>query len=301
MSYDLIALGETMLALAPAPGETLQSAATLQVDHAGAESNTCVGLARLGLRVAWISRLGDDPPGDRILAALKAENVDTRWVMRDAQRPTGLMLKDPVKGGVLYYRSGSAASVLAPSDLADVPLASARALLVTGVTTLIGPEPGQAARAALGAARGLRVVDPNLRRGLWGSDRRAELVLPLLQDCDLVLGGEHELAELLGDAEPERLARRCVERGSAREVVVRCADRLGVLDQEGRWHELPTPRSASVDPIGAGDAFNAGYIAVRLAGGAPLAALRAGARCGAGVARQLGDTAGFPTSLAELA
>ena len=62
MSYDLIALGETMLALAPAPGETLQSAATLQVDHAGAESNTCVGLARLGLRVAWISRLGDDPP-----------------------------------------------------------------------------------------------------------------------------------------------------------------------------------------------------------------------------------------------
>ena len=60
MEYDLIALGETMTALAPPPGDTIRTASVLQIDHAGAESNTCVGLARLGLRVAWISRLGAD-------------------------------------------------------------------------------------------------------------------------------------------------------------------------------------------------------------------------------------------------
>src|SRR6185369_11554902 len=136
MTYDLIALGETMIALAPPPGESLQQATTWSVDHAGAESNTCVGLARLGLKVAWVSRLGADAPGDRIVDALAAEGVDVRWVRRDRQRPTGLMLKDA--SGVRYYRTGSAASVLDPADLDDVPVADARAVLVSGVTALIG-------------------------------------------------------------------------------------------------------------------------------------------------------------------
>src|SRR5262245_27106171 len=112
MRYDLIAVGETMIALAPAPGGSLRGATAWSVDHAGAESNTCVGLARLGLAVAWVSRLGEDAPGDRILDALSAEGVETRWVRRDRERPTGLMLKEGA--GVRYYRAGSAASVLGP-------------------------------------------------------------------------------------------------------------------------------------------------------------------------------------------
>src|SRR3989442_15810760 len=111
MPFDLIALGETMLALAPPPGESVRSASRLLVDHAGAESNTCVGLARLGLRVAWVSRLGADAAGDRILESLSGEGIDTRWVGRDATRPTGLMLKEP-GAGVRYYRTGSAASAM---------------------------------------------------------------------------------------------------------------------------------------------------------------------------------------------
>ena len=98
MQLDLIAVGETMLAFAPAAGESVRSASRLLIDHAGAESNTCVGLARLGFRVAWVSRLGADAAGDRILDALGAEgpgSIDTRWVLRDASRPTGMMLKEP--------------------------------------------------------------------------------------------------------------------------------------------------------------------------------------------------------------
>ena len=170
--YDLIALGETMLALAPPPGESLQHARVLQVDHAGAESNTCVGLARLGFKVAWVSRLGSDAAGDRIVDAMRREGVDLQWARRDEVRPTGVMLKDPA-AGVRYYRSGSAASALAPEDLEGVPVAEARAVLVTGVTALIGPQPHAAGLALLARASGLRIVDPNLRPGLWGSERRA--------------------------------------------------------------------------------------------------------------------------------
>src|SRR5438034_5784572 len=161
MTYDLIALGETMLALAPPAGQRLREAGALHVDHAGAESNTCVGLARLGCRVAWVSRLGTDAAGDRILDALGAEGIETRWVRRDPQRPTGLMLKDP-HAGVRYYRAGSAASVLAPDDLAGVPVAAAKGVLVTGITALIGPQAQAAGLALLSCGSPLRIVDPNL-------------------------------------------------------------------------------------------------------------------------------------------
>jgi 2-dehydro-3-deoxygluconokinase len=313
MSYDLVALGETMLALAPAHGTPLRTATSLLVDHAGAESNTAVGLARLGLRTTWISSLGDDAAGARILDALSKESVDTQWVRRDPRRPTGMMLKDP-DAGVRYYRTGSAASAMGPDILDGVPVADAGAVLVTGVTALIGNGPHAAGLALLSAARGLRVVDPNLRFGLWGSDRRRELVRPFVERCDLLLAGDAELGEIIGaevrGAEvrgAEVRGARCEVRGAGtaeelarlasalgpREVVVRGADSIGVL-ADGSWTAIDIRRDAAVDPIGAGDAFNAGYIAVRIRGGTIDAALRSGVRCGAAVTTSLSDTAGFP-------
>jgi 2-dehydro-3-deoxygluconokinase len=296
MFYDLIALGETMIALAPTPGESLRTSASLLVDHAGAESNTCVGLARLGFRTAWISRLGADAAGDRIVTALTNEGVDTRWVRREPERPTGLMIKEP-GAGVRYYRTGSAASLLGPEDLSDVPLSSARALLVTGVTALIGPQPHAAGLALLSNDRPstpLRIVDPNLRDGLWGSHRRGELVMPFIERCDLLLTGESELSELLGQStDAKQLARSIAERGP-REIVVRSSAAVGALGSHGSWLELAVRRDVAVDPVGAGDAFNAGYIAVRLRGGSIDEALRAGVRCGTAVTTAVSDTSGFP-------
>jgi 2-dehydro-3-deoxygluconokinase len=331
MDYDLVALGETMLALVPPTEQTIRTASALLVDHAGAESNTCVGLARLGLRVAWASRIGADAAGDRILAALQAEGVDTQFVERDSQRQTGLMIKEPGVG-VRYYRSDSAASVMGPQILGQLPVAGARAALVTGVTALIGPQPHAAALALLERARGLRIVDPNLRQGLWGSDRRAELVRPLVERCDLLLAGEDELDEIVGAGKAGGAGRagkaggagRAGKAGKAggagragrekkagtaaealavlatklgpREVVVRGATAVGVL-ADGVWREIAIRRGDAVDPVGAGDAFNAGYIAVRLRGGSIDAALKAGVYCGAAVTTASSDTAGFPREL----
>jgi 2-dehydro-3-deoxygluconokinase len=302
---DLLAFGETMIALAPPPGRTVRDAAALLVDHAGAESNTCVGLARLGHRVAWLSRLGTDAVGDRILAALAAEAIDTQWVERDARRPTGVMLKEP-GAGVRYYRSESAASVMGPELLERVPIANARAVLVTGVTALIGPRPHAAAVALLDRARGLRIVDPNLRAGLWGSDRRAELVRPLVERCDLLLAGAAEAREILGwpatPASPAGAAlaiadRVALARAAAaigpREVVLRDASIVGAL-ADGVWRAIDIRRNEVVDAIGAGDAFNAGYISARLRGQSIEDALRLAIACGTAVTRSVSDTAGFP-------
>jgi 2-dehydro-3-deoxygluconokinase len=291
---DLIALGETMMSFAPSDGGHLGAATTFAASPAGAESNTCVGLARLGHRTAWISRLGADPCGDAIQASLEAEGVDTSCVRRDPEHPTGVMLKDTGTGRVYYYRSRSAASRLRPSDLRGAPIAEARAVLVTGITAMIGDGPQRAALALLRSARGVRVVDPNLRPNLWGSDRAVELVTPLLRHADMVLGGEAELRTLVGGRTPAETAHRCQKLGP-REIVLRSGKAgAAALDESGKVHEHRPPPEAEVDAIGAGDAFNAGYLAARLLGRPVRDALEQGARCGAAVVTQLGDTAGFP-------
>ena len=220
-----------------------------------------------------------------------------RYALR-APRPAatdGSHVQGPGAPRVRYYRAGSAASALGPEISTDCRIAEARAVLVTGVTALLGHGPQAAALALLGAARGLRVVDPNLRRGLPGSDRCAELVLPLIESADLALAGEQELGRADRSGRPPGpgppLRRSRPARGR------RAGDhRLGAL--------APTASGSSGHPARRrrrcgwrGDAFNAGYLAVRLRGGLVPDALRAGIRCGTAVAMSLGDTAGFPRTI----
>ena len=287
--FDLIAVGETMLSLIAVDG-TLGTATSFRATHGGAESNTCVVATRLGLRAAWVSRLGADAFGDRILSALAGEGVDVRWVVRDPGRSTGLMLRDTTGAPARYDRAGSAASALTPDDLDGVPVAEAGAVLVTGVTALIGEGPQRTAAALLERARGLRVVDPNLRVGLWGSARAEELIVPLIERADLVSGGEAELASLIGEGRGVELARRCGKLGPSEVVLKRGSDGAAVLDPDGAWYEHSGSPVTDVDPVGAGDAFNAGYIAARLAGASPPEALAQGAACGGQAASALGDT-----------
>ncbi|HTG48167.1 MAG TPA: sugar kinase [Actinomycetota bacterium] len=285
--FDLIALGETMLSLVAVDG-TLADAETFAATIGGAESNTCVALARRGARTAWISRLGADEAGRRIRGALAAAGVDLRWVHVDPDRPTGLMLRD-TEGGVRYWRAGSAASALEPADLEGAPVAEARAVLVTGITAMLGPGPHRAAVALLDLAQGLRVIDPNLRPGLWGSARAAELLEPLLARCDVVLGGEDELATLFGGSGPA-LAERCAAAGAGEVVLTRGADGAAALDPDGAWHERAAAPIDERDPVGAGDAFNAGYLEARLAGAAVPDALELAIAAGARAAETFGDT-----------
>ena len=99
----------------------------------------------------------------------------------------------------------------------------------------------------------------------------SSLVRAFVERCDLLLAGSHELAELLGAATGDlaTLAERARAEGPS-EIVVRGPQGIGALDRDGAWHVLDVHREAAVDPIGAGDAFNAGYIAVRLRGGSLL-------------------------------
>jgi 2-dehydro-3-deoxygluconokinase len=183
---------------------------------------------------------------------------------------------------------------MSASALDAVPVETARAVFVTGITALIGDGPGGAALELLRRASGLRVVDVNLRPRLWGSDRAVELTEPLLASTDIAFAGEHEWQAFEPNAAGEALARRIAERGP-REVVVKRGPRGAcALDEDGRWIEHAPDAGPDVDPVGAGDAFDAGYVSARLEGGSVAEALATGAACGAAVAACVGDTEGFP-------
>jgi 2-dehydro-3-deoxygluconokinase len=288
MTFDVVALGETMLSLIAVDG-ALDDASTCRITCGGAESNTCVALSRLGLRTSWVSRLGADLPGDRIAASLAREGVDLTWVRRDPERPTGIMFRD-LQGSVRYVRAGSAAGAMAEDILEDVPVEEAPAVFVTGITALIGEGSGRAASRLLDRAHGLRVVDTNLRPGLWGSRRAGSLVRPLVERCDLLFASASELAALLGEGEELTLARRARELGPDEVVVTRGAEGAAALGPDGVWREHAGERRDDVDPVGAGDAFDAGYLCERLRGGSIDDALSRGAAIGAAVASAVGDT-----------
>ena len=233
-TFDVITLGETMISLAAPTGTSLARAVTLDVDVAGAESNTCIGLARSGLSASWISRVGGDPFGDRILQTLAAEGVDTRYTVRDDAHPTGLMVKNAERERPHYYRSTSAARLLAPAALDGVPIEAARCVLVTGVTALISESAGDAARELLRRGRGIRAFDPNLRPGVWGSARAAELCRPLLDACSILIGGVGEIRELVGGGTLEETAQLALERGPDEVVLKQAAVGASALSRERR-------------------------------------------------------------------
>jgi 2-dehydro-3-deoxygluconokinase len=291
---DVIALGETMRSIITVHGPRRQRPVPF-VTHGGAESNACVALVRLGFGAAWVSRLGMDAAGDLVMEGLRALGVDVRWVHRDPERPTGSMFRETRGGPPVYKRAGSAASALEPEDLDSVPVGQASAVLVTGITAMLGVGPQRAAIALLERARGLRVVDPNLRRGLWGSDRARELIRPLVERADVLIGGEAELTELVGEPGGRTLAERCRDLGPREVVLKRGADGAAALTTA--WVELRPPPRRDLDPVGAGDAFNAGYLAARLWGGPVEEALELGARCGAEVASMIGDTGSLEGSI----
>ena len=119
-TVDVVTVGEAMvLFIAIQPG-ALSEVQQFRRATAGAELNVAVGLARLGLRVGYVSKLGRDSFGEGILAFLAAEGIESLHVETDARYPTGFMLKSLELDGcdprIEYFRRGSAASHLSPAD-----------------------------------------------------------------------------------------------------------------------------------------------------------------------------------------
>jgi len=276
-----VCLGESMAVLLPDRPGPPETVGAFRLSVGGAESNVAGGLAALGVPSAWISRVGDDGFGRRLVAEVAARGVDTSAVAVDPHRPTGVYVKEV--GGAVghpydlgagrsrlhYYRRGSAASALSPELPADPAaarlLAGARLLHLSGITPALSDSCLALVRRLLAERRPGRLVsfDLNWRPVLWyGRDRG---VLPALLDAaDLLLLGADEAEAAFGTGEPAALRRMFP---SPATVVVKDAGHLvTALDRDGTTVAEPALAVDVVEPTGAGDAFAAGYLAGTLRG-----------------------------------
>jgi 2-dehydro-3-deoxygluconokinase len=304
-ALDVITFGEAMLLLvADRPGP-LEQAGIFYKRTAGAETNVAIGLARLGLKVGWASRLGTDSMGRYLLGAMSAEGIDCSHVICDATQTTGFQFKGKVTDGsdppVEYHRQGSAASHMGVNDIDEAWLLSARHLHATGVFAAISATTLPAARKTMDLMRAAgRSVsfDPNLRPTLWVTPEvmRAS-INDLATRADWVLPGLEEGRFLTGENTPEGIAGFYRHRG-AQLVIVKLGSEGAYFEGEaeiGAGHVPGFAVEQVVDTVGAGDGFAVGVISALLDGLSVPEAVKRGAWIGARAVQTLGDSEGLPT------
>jgi 2-dehydro-3-deoxygluconokinase len=295
----ILTFGETMALVSPLGAEPIKHAGALTLSTGGAESNVAIGLARLGVPVTWIGRVGDDPLGARVVRDVRGEGVDVRAVV-DPAAPTALMVKERhgPRVTVRYYRTNSAGSRLRPEDVPDEAVAAARILHVTGITPALSASAGATVRRAVATARAagtLVSLDLNHRAALWRDADFGATLRALLPQVDVVFGSPHEIALVTGPGTAEEQAAALRRHGPAR-AVVKLGDRGAVCAAGDRIHHQPALPVTAVDPVGAGDAFVAGWLAEQLRDPADVPAmLRTAAACGAWACTVPGDWEGAPT------
>ena len=296
-NLDVITVGETMvLGVPPRPGR-LRHAGGLELKIGGAESNLAVALSRLGLSAGWAGYLGDDEPGQLVLDRIRAEGVDTSRVRRIKEHPTGLYLREQVGADVrvYYYRQGSAASTMQRDAFDAVYLSGATFVHLTGITPALSEDCRAfvlwAAREA--RASGARVsFDVNYRSKLWETEEAREFVEEILPDVYLLFAGDEEAVALWGRGD-ETLVRELARKGPE-EVVLKTGSTGSLALVDGEVLEHPAFTVAEVDPVGAGDAFAAGYLAGHLWDLPAEERLRTANAMGALSVATLGDYEGLP-------
>ena len=282
-SYDLLTCGETLLRLSPPGMQRLDQARLFEIGIGGSELNVGCVLARLGRRVAWVSRLPQGPLGRLVDGEARRHGVDTRWVRWIDGARLGLMFLEPGpaprNARVIYDRKQSAASGLAFEDAPwEALIAASGRVHLSGITPALGPScralVPQIAALAAAAAKPVS-YDLNYRATLTTASEAGAMLEAVAPHLELFVVAERDARAVLGfTEEAERLAEAIAARygvplvGLTRPPGEEPGD---LLLARGAIHYAPRYPVEIVDRIGAGDSFVAGLIHGLLDGNLDLA------------------------------
>ncbi|HCL6626748.1 TPA: sugar kinase [Citrobacter amalonaticus] len=303
-SLDVITIGEAMAMFVATQTGDLAEVEPFIKRVAGAELNVATGLARLGMKVGWVSRVGNDSFGRFVLNSLKKEGIDAQGVTLDERYATGFQLKSKVENGtdpiVEYFRKGSAASHLSVADYNEAYFSAARHLHLSGVAAALSACAYEllAHTARTMKAQGKTLsFDPNLRPVLWKSE--AEMIEKLNRlafQADWVLPGLKEGMILTGQQTPEGIADFYLRHGVKAVVLKTGADGAWYKTADGEKGSVaPVKVDNVVDTVGAGDGFAVGVISALLEGRTLHQAVTRGNKIGALAIQVQGDSEGLPT------
>ncbi len=315
---DVICIGRAAVDLyGEQIGARLEDVTTFARYLGGSPANTAVGCARLGLRAAMLTRVGDEQNGRFVLDSLAREGVDVSHVRLDPQRLTALVflsIRSRTAFPLLFYRDHCADMALEAADVDPRFIATAASVLISG-THLSQPGTSAACRAAVEAcrrARGRVILDIDFRPVLWGlaplGDGETRYVQApsvsaslqaVIATCDLIVGTEEEfcIASDTGDAQAAVSTLRRMS--SATLVLKRGADGCTIY---------PAARGAApievagfpievFNVLGAGDAFMAGFLSGWLREATLAECGRRANACGALVVSRHGCAPAIPTAV----
>ena len=280
---DLVTIGRSSVDLyGQQIGSRLEDIGSFAKSVGGCPTNIAIGSARLGLKSAVITRVGDEQMGRFIREQLEREGVATEGVVTDPERLTALVLlsvENDKSFPLIFYRDNCADMALSEADIDPAFIASARALLVTG-THFSKPNTEAAQRKAMRIARqhGRKIVlDIDYRPNLWGlaghgagdsryipSKEVSTRLRTVLADCHLIVGTEEEV--LIASGESDLLAALKTIRAISAALIVLKRGPMGCVVYDGPITTIEAGIVGRGFPIevynvlGAGDAFMSGFL-----------------------------------------
>jgi 2-dehydro-3-deoxygluconokinase len=294
--HDLVGIGEVLLRLAlPSPAR-FETARQLDVQLGGAEANVIAAVSRLGLRTAWISAVPDNAWGLRARRELGAHGVDCQYVVTKEGARMGLYFVEygaaprPIR--VLYDRRDSALARLTPDEIDWEPVRRARLVHLTGITPALSASARAVVERALREASAVS-FDVNYRAALWSAAQARAFLAGVLPGVHYLFLGEGEARAIFDlDGSPAQIVDSLARLAPDATITLLRGEEGSLTLAGGEAYEPKTRRAVSmVDPIGAGDAWVAGFLWGTLNGGSVQAAVEAGTAVAALKCSTWGDIA----------
>jgi len=263
---DVVTFGESMVLFGPDSTGPLRYVQNFNKSISGAESNVAIALSKLGHKVGWFSKIGDDEFGKYIKATIRGEGVDVSRVIVEPDKNTGILFKERfmhANPSVYYYRKNSAASTLRPEELDEEYIKSAKILHITGITPALSLSCRKSVFKAIEIAKANNVLvsfDPNIRLKLWTKEEAIPVLLEIAKLSDIIFPGIDEGEMLLGLTKPEEIADTFMQMGCSVVVVKLGTEGCYIADSVNKLYVNSYKVENPEDTVGAGDGFSAGFL-----------------------------------------
>lgn len=297
----ILLVGEPMgLFIANETGD-LDTVTSFSAAVAGAEFNVAVGLSRLEHKVEYLTKVGNDPFGSRIINTMKKNGISSDYITISDTNTTGYMLKSKAVTGdpeIYYYRKNSAASKVCRSDIDKIDFSGIKILHMTGIFPALSESTLDVAKYLMELARSMDITvffDPNIRPQLW---QNREIMVKTINELalmsDYFLPGVKEGEILMGSCEPDVIADYYLSRG-VRHIIIKIG-KYGAFaaDKDGSFICPTFKEEKIVDTVGAGDGFAAGVISAVNEGLTLKDAVLRGNAIGTLQIQSVGDNEGLP-------
>ncbi len=270
MGHDLVGLGEVMLRLAAPPPLRLDQTLSLDVQIGGSEANVLAAASRLGLRTGLITVLPDEHAwGDRTVRELSGHGVDCAGILRRPGSRMGLYFLEygppPRAVRVLYDRRDSALSQLVPDEVDWRLVREARLVHLSGITPALGENLRAVIRRACREAESAQVpisFDVNYRSRLWSPKEARDFLSDVLPGVRYLFIGSDDAATVFELAGPPESVLSGLRKLAPAATIALTLGEAGSAALSGSTVHRPSRlyTVTTVDRVGAGDAFAAGFL-----------------------------------------